>query len=737
MANYQVARVNRLLDDAKTLVDFWSGAYLSRVNGMPQSAQSMTWFRIPDPCFSIVYGYRKIEDEKKNEDVLIRATSQMLSSAHASGASPVFFVTGSPEGMNVLISTGSSVEGVEKAFKAVPQLSVDSTLRRVRSAAGAHSYHGGIITGFPAGAKLDMDYILDRMEGKSYRFAVVASPTPRASIQQMSDWMREIQSEYESILPGNGRGGSIHSKMSQIATPEVDELLDVLWDCRTTLAAASAKEVFTAYIVYQSKDASTTAELANAIMGALSIPKESSGNPLVFPVQGMTGTSELFSISELFLWCPNGLNRVFSVGLPFVLADTMTVAGLFASPRRTHRGFSVLETSIDSTAPNTFNTYTSNRQVDSIRLGVIDGSGIPFSIPVNQLSKHVLIAATTGGGKTNTAFQIIESVAKRDIPVLMLVPSMKNYRELAPRLGNACIYSRDSEEYPLRLNIMQPEPDVIVADHLKDLMVCIKGAFGSEMEQVIVVNFEALFEYTYRDFGIDINTMSNMYSTWPTLSDARRLLTEFRKTMLYGDETGTDVTGAINARLAKLTRGTAGMILNNTQNLCGADFCEGNVLVEEDELGLESKPFTTSFILACRVNKYLRREELKRDLKHLVVEEAHQVFVRAPDGDRKDNPEAVASKYFEEMLSQASNYGTGMVIVEQLPHRLGKSAIGNTNTKIVGKLDLSEDIEAVSTALRLNPYQREMLPFLSTGELVVAMGGSPEVCKVICDRVKE
>jgi len=738
MANYQIARVNRMLDEAGALLDFWSGAHLSRINGALHDAYSMGWLGIAEPSLSIIKGYRKIEDEKKNEDVLHRASYRALSSAHASKTGAVFFVMGTPDNVRILVSMGGGAEDVRNCLKDIPQLSVEGGLRRVQNPSYTRVFHGGVIAGFPAGTKLDMDCILDRMDGQSYRFAIVAMSASPVIIQTMNEWMREIQSEYESILPCNGRSGSIQNKMAQITTPEVDELIEVLKYRRERLGAATSKELFTTWIIYQAEDEDAAELLSYAIMGAQHCKTESSDNPLIFPINGMTGSNELFAIPDMLLWRPNYQNNNQAVGIPSVLADTDTVAGLFSFPRRSHQGFNVLETKIDSASPNMFNTYTESPTGDRIRLGEIDGSGVPFSIHVKQLSKHVLVAATTGGGKTNAAFLIIENVAKRGISVLMLVPSMRNYRELTPKLRDVRIYSRDSKEYPLRLNVMQPEPGILVADHIKELMICFKGAFGSEMEQAISVNLENLLVFTYEDFGIDINSPAELYKEWPTLSDVRRLLPEYRKIMLYGDETGSDVTGALDVRLANLTRGTAGMILDNAQNLCGADFCEGNVLIEEDELDIDTKPLVTGFILACRVNKYLRRQQLTRELKNfVVVEEAHQVFPRIPLGGKKDSPESVASKYFDEMLSQLGNYGTGILLVEQLPHRLGTAAIGNTNTKIIGKLDFPEDIESVAAALRLSPFQQEMLPFLKTGEMVVGMGCATEVCKVICDQVKE
>ena len=72
------------------------------------------------------------------------------------------------------------------------------------------------------------------------------------------------------------------------------------------------------------------------------------------------------------------------------------------------------------------------------------------------------------------------------------------------------------------------------------------------------------------------------------------------------------------------------------------------------------------------------------------------------------------------MLSEIRSYGEGLMIVDQVPTRLISDSLRNTNFKIVHRLSASEDCDVMGAALGLRPDQRDIIPLLSQGQVLIS-----------------
>ena len=70
-------------------------------------------------------------------------------------------------------------------------------------------------------------------------------------------------------------------------------------------------------------------------------------------------------------------------------------------------------------------------------------------------------------------------------------------------------------------------------------------------------------------------------------------------------------------------------------------------------------------------------------------------------------------------IAEMRTYGEGFILVDQAPSMLDKTAIRNTNTKIILRLPNQEDKEIVGYSTNLNDEQIRELSRLETGEAVV------------------
>ena len=89
----------------------------------------------------------------------------------------------------------------------------------------------------------------------------------------------------------------------------------------------------------------------------------------------------------------------------------------------------------------------------------------------------------------------------------------------------------------------------------------------------------------------------------------------------------------------------------------------------------------------------------------------------------------LSSKYFSNMLSEISAYGTGVVIVDQRPSSVSGSAIANTGFKLVHNLHEETDMEVASESLALRPHEKSLLAKLRIGEALVTLPQTNEVSR--------
>ena len=82
------------------------------------------------------------------------------------------------------------------------------------------------------------------------------------------------------------------------------------------------------------------------------------------------------------------------------------------------------------------------------------------------------------------------------------------------------------------------------------------------------------------------------------------------------------------------------------------------------------------------------------------------------------NSQQITAKMFSNMLSEIRAYGEGCIVVDQVPTRLIPDAVKNTNLKIIHRLTAADDIQSVSTSMRLRPDQQAVIGALQPGEAI-------------------
>ena len=295
MPNYQVELVNSMLNQSGILADLLGGGHLRRINGSVQRYDRHSGMRPGQMLFSEVTGYRKIEDDAKNEERLDQAFRNALSALHTAGSTAALSVNAASGDVRILVGSerGRAGKDLTPFLSNIPEIRFGGSLARGCGSmpSGADGVFGGVFAGMPPGSSIDLDFVIDSMEGRDYGLCVVAIPVGAAAMHALQGFLRSVQSDYEMISSSSSSGGGIQNGLRAVAggisMPSVDQLLEIVREKRVEYAKGSAKGFFAACISYGAHEEGTAWQLGRSLSGAIQVKEGHSGDILHFPLDGM------------------------------------------------------------------------------------------------------------------------------------------------------------------------------------------------------------------------------------------------------------------------------------------------------------------------------------------------------------------------------------------------------------------------------------------------------------------
>lgn len=391
---------------------------------------------------------------------------------------------------------------------------------------------------------------------------------------------------------------------------------------------------------------------------------------------------------------------------------------------------------------------------DAITLGKVMDYGVQqttaYSMDVNALVRHTLVAGSTGSGKSTTCKRILQEVLNKDIPVLIIEPAKDDYVQWAMKMNQTLpedrqftIYMPGADEFngielpKFHLNPFQPaayaDSPVRLQQHSEHFSTLLNACLPSE--DVIPILIDEAVQFCLRvkagNAGIDLekslNPQMEKYPTMVSLSCAGNTIIKHKT---YAPQTKDSFEEILRTRFQYLQRGTRGSILNTDRSVdFDRLFSRPAVINLSCLAGQKDKALVMSLLLLAlyeyRQSRYAydpayRDAARQNRLMHLMlVEEAHNVLTK-PDGNvSSGSPERAAADLFTSILSEIRSYGQGLMIVDQVPTRLIEDALKNTNYKIIHRLTAPDDIEAMARSISLNREQTDMISSLEIGHAIV------------------
>ncbi|MDO6993457.1 ATP-binding protein [Brachyspira innocens] len=385
-------------------------------------------------------------------------------------------------------------------------------------------------------------------------------------------------------------------------------------------------------------------------------------------------------------------------------------------------------------------SYDNIDNSNSINLGKVfhlgEEENTEVNLNVKSLASHTFITGSTGAGKSNAVYKIIEGFYAKNVKFLVIEPAKGEYKNVFGHRNDVHVFGTNPYYTELlRINPFSFHESIHVLEHI-DRLIDIFNVCWPMYAAMPAVLKEAV-EKSYIDTGWDLDTSVNKYGNniFPNFIDVLNNLKNVIDSSDYSQEVKSNYTGSLVTRVKSLTNGIIGRIFSSKEIENEILFDE-NAIVDLSRIGsLETKSIIMG-ILIMKLSEYrTSSQKMNQELKHVtILEEAHNILKRTSTEQVSESANLVGKSV--EMLSNSiaemRTYGEGFIISDQSPSAVDMSAIRNTNTKIILRLPEYSDREAVGKAAGLDEDKIDELSRLHTGVAAVYQNNWTDsvLCKV-------
>lgn len=353
-----------------------------------------------------------------------------------------------------------------------------------------------------------------------------------------------------------------------------------------------------------------------------------------------------------------------------------------------------------------------------------------------SLASHTFITGSTGSGKSNTVYQLIEKARKKNVKFLVVEPAKGEYKHVFGTCKDVSVFGTNPSLTPiLRINPFSFPEGVHVLEHLDRLVEIFNVCWP--MYAAMPAVLKSAVEKSYKDCGWDMIRSVNTYGEvlYPSFADVAKNIKEIIDNSEFDKDNKGAYKGSLLTRLESLTNGINGMIFTCDEISNEALFDE-NVIVDLSRVGSSETKSLIMGMLVLKLQEYrMTSNAMNVELKHItVLEEAHNLLKKTSTEQSSESANLIGKsvEMLTNTIAEMRTYGEGFIIADQAPGLLDMSVIRNTNTKIIMRLPDQTDRELVGRAANLNEDQITELAKLPCGVAAVYQNEwvQPVLCKI-------
>lgn len=450
---------------------------------------------------------------------------------------------------------------------------------------------------------------------------------------------------------------------------------------------------------------------------------------------GMREHSSTLAAIESLRYCNHPLFRIPTGTTTQTVTATEYLSGkevplMFALPRKSVAGVAVTSMAEFGRDVVRINNFPEEKR-QSLNIGRITHMNQVESTAVHldlqSLTAHCFVTGSTGSGKSNTTFTILNELLRpeNNIPFLVVEPAKGEYKFAFSGVPGINIFTTTANSGRfLKINPFKFPENIHILEHLDRLIEIFNTCW--EMYAAMPAILKDTIERCYERKGW--NLINSVYlpegePQYPTFKDLLAELPKVINQSGYSSDTKGDYVGALVTRVNSLTNGVVGQIFCDCYDIEDGVLFDEPTIIDLSRVGASETKSLIMGILVLKLTEHrmANGEANNAALRHVtVLEEAHNLLKNV-----KNSPggaSAVIAKSVEMIcnsIAEMRTYGESFILVDQSPSAVDVAAIKNTNTKIIMRLPEAGDCEAIGRSVSLNERQIAELSKLRTGVAVV------------------
>lgn len=498
---------------------------------------------------------------------------------------------------------------------------------------------------------------------------------------------------------------------------------------------------YAAYVM--SSKTKTTINVANYLR-SISQGNESFVEPSFIQNWSYEESKNVTAFNEILKYVSHFCHPVFAnikdgtLVMPSIEASTTELSNIVAFPRHSVQKLPVLECVRFGREPQSLNALKGEISIGCTYHMHQKGANEIF-INKQELTKHTFITGSTGSGKSNAIYSLLDKLClkdeKNDTKFLIIEPAKGEYKDFFGGRNDVTTYGTNPFKFPnlLQINPFSFPEDIHVLEHIDRLVEVFNACWPMYAAMPAILKEAIEKSYERVDWNLKLSKNPGRFPTFETLL---AVLPEVVESSQYSLDTSSDYKGALLTRVRSLTRGIQGQIFkDDTSAEC---FFNQNAIVDISRVGSSETKALIMGILILKLQEFRMSEENKCNNKELchvtVLEEAHNLLRRTSSEQSQEtsNIQGKSVEMLANAIAEMRTYGEGFIIADQSPGLMDMSVIRNTNTKIILRLPDESDRLLVGKAAGLSDLQITELARLEVGVAAISQSDwlEPVLCKI-------
>ena len=346
-------------------------------------------------------------------------------------------------------------------------------------------------------------------------------------------------------------------------------------------------------------------------------------------------------------------------------------------------------------------------------------------IALNDFTKHGLIVGMPGSGKTYFSLGLLLQFWQAfGIPFLAVEPTKSEYRSLLDAIEDLQIFTPGKNGVsPFIINPFMPPRGVTVESYVPSLMSAFKAAFS--MPNPLPDIFLGAINDCYNLYGWkSTSTAEDPHVEYFGLYEFIKVFKRRIQNMDYKGDVKANMESAGVVRLISLIEQNSN-IYDTVNTIPLDDLLSKPTVIELNAINNKEQKSLIMALLLIAICVHTKNNVAgDGKLKNIMlIDEAHVLLGGSgPVEEGAANARGSTVEALEDIIAEIRSYGTGIIIADQSPTKVGRGVLANTNVKVVFKLVEKENKDAISTATGMESADYELLGRLGVGEAMLHYG---------------